>query len=267
MSELPLCACGCGQQVRNKRETSLPTCSCGCGQHVSRKGASCPEVIKKHRDEVRHRYQIKNHEKILASRVAKREKDNAWRRNYYQNNKEKEYQRLKEWRLDNPEKYAAQLQRSSHKQAEWRSSHPEEAHDIDANDYIQRKEYHDTKNLAWRKKNKDKVRSYVKQRRAKKMNAPINDLSSEQWLEILVVYNYRCVYCPTNCWRCTRKKHALTQDHITPLSKGGSHTFSNIVPACHSCNSSKKAREAKVPVQPLLFTIAINKKPRRKHTA
>jgi 5-methylcytosine-specific restriction endonuclease McrA len=27
-----------------------------------------------------------------------------------------------------------------------------------------------------------------------------------------------------------------------PLSRGGSHTASNIVPACRSCNSSKGAR-------------------------
>jgi 5-methylcytosine-specific restriction endonuclease McrA len=77
----------------------------------------------------------------------------------------------------------------------------------------------------------------------------LNDLSVAQWREIKVAYGHRCVYCG-------RKMQHLTQDHITPLSKGGSHTAPNVVPACLSCNSKKRARAPLVPVQPLLLTIA-----------
>ena len=44
----------------------------------------------------------------------------------------------------------------------------------------------------------------------------------------------------------------LTMDHITPISKGGAHTASNIVPACQSCNSKKNNRAPLKPVQPIL---------------
>ena len=45
-------------------------------------------------------------------------------------------------------------------------------------------------------------------------------------------------------------------DHLTPLSKGGSHTVSNIVPACRPCNSRKGVKEVLRPVQPLLITVS-----------
>ena len=93
-------------------------------------------------------------------------------------------------------------------------------------------------------------------------NATINDLTLAQWKEIKAAYGHRCMYCPPTCWRCRDKKHKLTMDHIIPLSKGGNHTASNIVPACHSCNSKKYTGPPPQPVQPLLLTIASSKKPR-----
>ena len=48
----------------------------------------------------------------------------------------------------------------------------------------------------------------------------------------------------------------FTWRYLTPLFKGGSHTFSNIVPACGRCNSSKGTNPPPVPVQPLLLTLA-----------
>jgi 5-methylcytosine-specific restriction endonuclease McrA len=88
--------------------------------------------------------------------------------------------------------------------------------------------------------------------RAHKASAPLNDLTGAQWKEIKAAYGHRCVYCG-------RKMLKLTMDHITPLSKGGSHTVSNIVPACQSCNSAKNNRQAQRLIQPLLFTIASSK--------
>jgi 5-methylcytosine-specific restriction endonuclease McrA len=92
----------------------------------------------------------------------------------------------------------------------------------------------------------------AKRRRARKAQAPINDLTVAQWQEIKAAYRFRCVYCG-------KKPSVLTQDHITPLSKNGSHTASNIVPACQSCNSKKKANAPLVAVQPLFLTVAPSK--------
>ncbi|MEU5149753.1 HNH endonuclease [Streptomyces yangpuensis] len=43
----------------------------------------------------------------------------------------------------------------------------------------------------------------------------------------------RCAYCPAL---------ATHLDHVIPLSKGGTDTESNIVPACQHCNLSKGAK-------------------------
>jgi 5-methylcytosine-specific restriction endonuclease McrA len=94
----------------------------------------------------------------------------------------------------------------------------------------------------------------TKRKRAHKKGAPLNDLTHAQWLEIQAAQDYRCYYCGK------RRKGHLTQDHIIPLSKGGSHTLSNVVAACRSCNSKKHTGPPPIPVQPLLLTIAPAKK-------
>lgn len=98
----------------------------------------------------------------------------------------------------------------------------------------------------------DYNRMKSEQRRARLAQAPVNDLSLAQWREILVIWKRSCAYCG-------KKPKRLTQDHITPLSKGGSHTVSNVVPACWSCNSGKGNRPPIRAVQPLLFTVAKNR--------
>lgn len=100
--------------------------------------------------------------------------------------------------------------------------------------------------LQWRRDNPEKHAEHKRIRRARKANAPVNDFTAEQWQSMQRHYEYRCVYCG-----CQPEK--LTQDHITPLSKGGSHTYTNIVPACISCNCKKSAGDILSPVQPLLL--------------
>jgi len=103
-------------------------------------------------------------------------------------------------------------------------------------------------NLDWQRKNTDKVAARAERHRARKINAPINDLTAAQWKMILEAFNYHCAYCGKK-----PKGRNLEQEHITPLSKGGSHTLSNIVPACRSCNSKKNTGPPLRPVQPLLL--------------
>lgn len=94
----------------------------------------------------------------------------------------------------------------------------------------------------------------VERRRARTLNDPLNDFTHKQWLEIQIAQNHRCCYCGK------RRKGKLTQDHITPFSRGGSHTLHNIIGACLSCNSKKNAGKPPIPVQPFLLTVAPAKK-------
>lgn len=46
------------------------------------------------------------------------------------------------------------------------------------------------------------------------------------------------------CMYCGRElpEHLLTRDHLLPLSRGGTHSWKNVVTACKSCNHAKGAR-------------------------
>jgi len=73
-------------------------------------------------------------------------------------------------------------------------------------------------------------------RRAKQRRAECS-LTVAEWQVVKSIYGHRCVYCK-------RKLKRLTMDHVIPLSRGGSHTKENVVPACSRCNSSKGANSA-----------------------
>ncbi len=56
-------------------------------------------------------------------------------------------------------------------------------------------------------------------------------ITSAEWVARVTEYGGRCAYC---------SRPATTQDHVVPLSRGGRHEIANVVPACKSCNSSKR---------------------------
>lgn len=58
-------------------------------------------------------------------------------------------------------------------------------------------------------------------------------LTAGELLEIWAHYDGRCAYC---------FDLADTVDHVTPRARGGKHEVGNVVPACRSCNSTKKDR-------------------------
>lgn len=128
----------------------------------------------------------------------------------------------------------------------WRQKHPERLRAAGQARYLRNCEKMLEQHKAWRIANPERHRALNATRRARKRQAPVNDFTAQQWKDMKMAYRFRCVYCG-------RKMRRLTQDHITPLSKGGSHTRSNIVPACVSCNSKKHTGAPLVPVQPLLL--------------
>ncbi len=55
--------------------------------------------------------------------------------------------------------------------------------------------------------------------------------------EVLRRDHYSCQYCGTN--------KDLTLDHVIPRSRGGRHTWDNVVAACSKCNCRKSDRTPK----------------------
>lgn len=73
-------------------------------------------------------------------------------------------------------------------------------------------------------------------RRARKRGAnvlPFTELELKAWFE---QFGGSCAYCDRPCPQ-------PTQDHVIPLSKGGAHALSNLLPVCLACNLSKASSD------------------------
>lgn len=92
----------------------------------------------------------------------------------------------------------------------------------------------------WKTENRERYLQIVRldsaKRRASKLSAPVCDFTLGEWKILCDEFGQLCAYCG--------EPKPLTQDHIQPLSRSGSHTYSNIVPSCITCNTSKQARTA-----------------------
>lgn len=62
------------------------------------------------------------------------------------------------------------------------------------------------------------------------------ELTEKEWEFALKYFDHKCCYCGDPLTEPTK-------DHIKPLHDGGELTWSNVVPCCRSCNSSKKDNE------------------------
>jgi len=208
----------------------------------------------------------KDRDKINASArkryAANRAKRLAQSKKWRQANPEKWREIIRKWRAANPERErknreqwnAANAQKLLEQARAWRAANPEKVAIAFQKWKNANPETPGRASQRWAKEHPEKVAHYASTRRARKKNTPKDDLTHAQWVEIQEVYNHCCVYCGR------RAKGHLTQDHLTPLSKGGENTASNVVPACSSCNSKKKAGPVLAPVQPLLLTVAEPKK-------
>ena len=90
-------------------------------------------------------------------------------------------------------------------------------------------------NAKYIRENPGKAKAHRDTRRARRLSLP-GSFTAEQWEQKLEEHNCRCSYCYTHQ---DDLDATLELEHIVPLSKGGSHAWNNIVPACKSCNSSK----------------------------
>ena len=91
--------------------------------------------------------------------------------------------------------------------------------------------------LAWYHEHPDECWT-IRRRRDARMRATCeveNSLTAAEWKEVLAKDGYRCHYCRIPY----TKDNPATQEHVIPLSRGGSHTRDNVVSACLSCNSRK----------------------------
>ena len=186
-----------------------------------------------------HEWYLTNRPKILAMRKA-----------YHQANKSAISDYSRRYRHDNRPKIKARMVRTREERLrKKRAAHARNRleNNRKSREYSQRhKDERNAYRRAVYRRDPTLMEAQKARRRARRHQASVNDLTAAQWRAIKAHYGYRCVYCQ-------RKMQRLTKDHIVPLSRGGHHTVSNIVPACNACNGRKQDGPPLVPVQPLLL--------------
>ncbi|MCI1020343.1 HNH endonuclease [Microbacterium sp. C5A9] len=79
------------------------------------------------------------------------------------------------------------------------------------------------------------ARARYAQRRRGRVARADNDLTAEQWISLQDAWG-GCAYCGAT-------GIAMQRDCVMPISRGGRYTVENVVPACGSCNASKRNDE------------------------
>lgn len=168
------------------------------------------EAHQEHLRAYRREWMRKNRDKVKGHVVTMKAKDpEAWA--------EKQREKMAKWRQENPEKAKGKARQHYYAR---RKNNPEGV----------RKNQRDAM-ARWIENNPDGKQMHEETRRARKRQAPGSGVSQKQWRAIKDNYGRRCAYCAAMV--------PLTMDHLDPLSKGGAHDPTNIVPACRNCNSQK----------------------------
>lgn len=208
---------------------SLRTCE-ACPEDFEAQGQRrlCDGCRRQRRREARKRWKQKNPEKVAAQ--VKREGD---RRRAYQ----REYQR--QLRDSNPELVRERVRQSYRKHQQrriddarrYRQENPEKVIAARRRHYRRNRErlIHAAVEASRRKGwNVEQVRE-----RRRLLATAEGSFTQEEFNGLCAAFSWRCAYCGD-------RPDQLTTDHVVPLSKGGGNSIDNILPACRSCNSSKK---------------------------
>jgi hypothetical protein len=89
----------------------------------------------------------------------------------------------------------------------------------------------------WRQRNREYVNFYVNNRNRNKIASGSHTFI--EWETLKAQYNYTCPCCGKSEPFLEQRYNFLTEDHIIPLSKGGSNNIENIQPLCLDCNMRK----------------------------
>jgi 5-methylcytosine-specific restriction endonuclease McrA len=182
---------------------------------------------------------MRDKEKQRVYNAKWRAEHKEWIRQYQAANKVAIDAQVAKYRADHPEARKATTRK-------YRESHKEQQKEYNVKRKAKSTAYH----REYRKDHREPDRAYAAKvrrehpevkavsearRSARKRCTAINDLTVAQWRERVAEFNGYCAYC-------LQPMATVTQDHMTPLSRGGSHTLSNAIPCCLSCNSKKHTK-------------------------
>lgn len=129
---------------------------------------------------------------------------------------------------------------------EYRAENAERLKNQQKTNYLKNKEERLRKNREYYNRNREHIISQkakynannpnVKRKSSSKRRASLEKVSVYEILDrdIKRLYRSPCIYCGS--------QDSIQIDHVMPISRGGTHSIGNIVPACKTCNPSKGGR-------------------------
>ena len=89
----------------------------------------------------------------------------------------------------------------------------------------------------------EEITGQIKDRRVAGQRRPIRPaIPSADRRVILAKTSGKCVYCAVSLTTEAGLPNSYHVDHVLPVIKGGADDIANLVPACATCNSSKRAK-------------------------
>ena len=126
------------------------------------------------------------------------------------------------------------MRRNAEKAAEamrrWRQRHPGE-HNAEGRAYYARDPERRKRQID-ASPNRNAVRRAMHERRRARQLGASGSYTYVEWLDLVAQYDGRCAYCGDS-------ETPLDADHRVPLSRGGSNSIENLLPACRTCNLRK----------------------------
>ena len=144
--------------------------------------------------------------------------------------------RSKKWRTEHKEHCRARSR------AYYARHHTSHSYDAQAREYARKYKQEHAAELRqaekkWREEHPEQYRETNRvcsaRRYARKLGAK-GSHTVGQWLAVLARYGSRCIACGAT--------EDIQQDHVVPLTSGGSDYINNIQPLCRRCNILKKGR-------------------------
>lgn len=199
----------------------------------------CKQCIKEYNKKYYQTNSDKVKENVKEHASKNKESIKDYQREYYQTNKDILRKKNDKWASEHRDKMA-EYRRN------WKKRNPNSDKDYYENnkdDVLKRNSLYRSKHVEkmrfykkkWKVKNREKL---YQSARIRQLNKSKGNYSLDEWEQAKVYFDNKCAYCGAS-------SDVLSQDHFIPLSKGGSYTKDNIIPACISCNSSKSDTDFK----------------------
>jgi|688.fasta_scaffold182956_2 5-methylcytosine-specific restriction endonuclease McrA len=73
-----------------------------------------------------------------------------------------------------------------------------------------------------------------RKRKSRMAGVGVLHISAKDWNRLVARHHGKCFYCGAS--------GRMSMDHVVPISRDGRHSIGNVLPACITCNSSKRNR-------------------------